>query len=40
MYNVATYIATLYVVCNVLISFFSLCINLKDTIKKLTKLLL
>lgn len=36
MYNVATYIATLYVVCNVLISFFSLCRNLKDTIKKLT----
>lgn len=27
MYNVATYIATLYVVCNVLVLFFSLCIN-------------
>lgn len=40
MYNVATYIATLYVVRNMLISFFFLCINLKYTIKKLTQLLL
>lgn len=40
MYNVATCIAILYVVCNMLISFFSLCRNLKDTIKKWTQLLL